>query len=120
MAVYMPYLQDECRRLGVTFREQEVTSLTEAAALAKQWAGIHGEPVIVNCTGIGARKLCNDDRVGPQYAHDTQQRSFAGGSWYITTVVNTKITPPLIRGPLLRAGAPWAWGCCKGQAPETD
>jgi hypothetical protein len=114
MAVYMPYLQDECRRLGVAFHKQEVTSLAEAAALAKQWAGIHGNAVIVNCTGIGARQLCNDDKVGPQYcARDTQQRSLKRAAHGTPRALNY-INSPLIRGPLLRAGAPWAWGCCKG------
>lgn len=66
MAVYMPYLQRWCKRLGVKFWQQQVASMAEAVAMARAQAGSQGgwcNVAVVNCTGVGARQLCNDARV---------------------------------------------------------
>jgi len=58
MTVYLEYLLARLTRAGGELRTADFGSLAEAAALT-------GAPVIVNCTGIGARRLVNDDDLVP-------------------------------------------------------
>jgi D-amino-acid oxidase len=58
MPVYLGYLMARLDRAGGQLREAEFGSLTEAAALTTA-------PVIVNCSGIGARRLVPDPDVTP-------------------------------------------------------
>ena len=54
MHLYMPWLRGRVESLGGTFRQSFVEDLSE----------IPGE-VVVNCVGLGARELCQDDEVRP-------------------------------------------------------
>jgi len=54
--VYLPWLREQVRALGVAFVTREVASLDEAFAAAD---------VVVNCTGLGAAALCGDDQLVP-------------------------------------------------------
>jgi len=56
MPVHLAYLEGRLACAGVTMEIRQVASLTEAAARA---------PVVVNCTGIGARDLVPDPQVTP-------------------------------------------------------
>ena len=58
MPVYLGYLMARLDRAGGQLREAEFGSLAEAAALTTA-------PVIVNCSGIGARRLVPDLDVRP-------------------------------------------------------
>jgi D-amino-acid oxidase len=58
MPVYLEYLMARLDRAGGRLREAEFGSLAEAAAQTT-------EPVIVNCSGIGARRLVPDLDVRP-------------------------------------------------------
>jgi D-amino-acid oxidase len=58
MPVYLGYLTARLDRAGGRLREAEFGSLAEAAALT-------AAPVIVNCSGIGARLLVPDNDVTP-------------------------------------------------------
>jgi D-amino-acid oxidase len=58
MPVYLGYLMARLDRAGGRLREAEFGSLAEAAALTTA-------PVIVNCSGIGARRLVPDLDVTP-------------------------------------------------------
>ncbi|MGV9943974.1 FAD-dependent oxidoreductase [Streptomyces sp. NPDC003401] len=54
MAVHLPWLRERLRRAGGTVEERTVRDLAEADA-----------PVVVNCTGLGARELAADPSVRP-------------------------------------------------------
>jgi len=58
MTVYLRYLLDRLTRAGGRLRAAEFGSLAQAAATT-------GAPVIVNCTGIGARRLVQDNDLVP-------------------------------------------------------
>ena len=54
MPLYMPWLRSRVETLGGTLRQSCVEDLSE----------VPGE-VVVNCVGLGARELCQDDEVRP-------------------------------------------------------
>ncbi|MGW0945362.1 NAD(P)/FAD-dependent oxidoreductase [Streptomyces sp. NPDC002623] len=54
MATHLPWLRERLLRAGGTVEERTVTDLAEAEA-----------PVVVNCTGLGARELAADASVRP-------------------------------------------------------
>ncbi|MHB8606383.1 MAG: FAD-dependent oxidoreductase [Thermoplasmatota archaeon] len=56
MGLYLPWLEAECERRGVTFERREIRSVTELAEAA---------PTIVDCTGLGAREIANDASLYP-------------------------------------------------------
>lgn len=56
MDVYLAWLTARVSALGGTAETRRLTSLADAAALA---------PLVVNCTGLGARTLVPDERVYP-------------------------------------------------------
>jgi D-amino-acid oxidase len=58
MTVYLEYLVTRLNRAGGELRTADFGSLAEAAAFT-------GAPVIINCTGIGARRLVKDDDLVP-------------------------------------------------------
>ncbi len=54
MHLYMPWLRSRVESLGGTFRQSFVEDISK----------VPGE-VVVNCVGLGARELCQDDEVRP-------------------------------------------------------
>lgn len=54
--VYLPHLFTRFLANGGTFEKRELTSLREMAAL---------DTNVVNCTGLGAKALCNDEDLHP-------------------------------------------------------
>ncbi len=56
MPAYLSYLTQRLHAAGGTIEISPVATLQEAAPLA---------PVVVNCTGMGARALASDDTLGP-------------------------------------------------------
>ena len=54
MKLYMPWLKNRFEELGGTFERGVVKSLKEV-----------GGEIIVNCVGLGARELCEDEEVKP-------------------------------------------------------
>lgn len=54
MSTYLPWLRERLLRAGGTVEERTVTDLEEAEA-----------PIVVNCTGLGARELAADPSVRP-------------------------------------------------------
>lgn len=56
MERYLGYLEQRLRRAGTTVELRRIASLEEAAAAA---------PVVVNCSGLGARELVPDQGVQP-------------------------------------------------------
>jgi D-amino-acid oxidase len=59
---YMQYLLRKCCELGVREVRRELLSLSEASTLPEVGAGI---AAVMNCTGMGARKLANDENMYP-------------------------------------------------------
>jgi len=53
--IFLPWLQSELKRKGVLFHEQTITSFDELA----------NHDLIINCSGLGARALCNDEQLIP-------------------------------------------------------
>ena len=53
---YMKWLMDEYNRLGGKITQKTVKSLDEAQA---------DHNIVINCTGLGARELCNDNELYP-------------------------------------------------------
>ncbi|MFR9676740.1 FAD-dependent oxidoreductase [Streptomyces sp. TR06-5] len=56
MARYLPYLHERLEKAGGRYEQRSATSPAAAAQEA---------PVVVNCTGLGARELAGDDTVVP-------------------------------------------------------
>ncbi|KAI1609752.1 putative D-amino acid oxidase [Exophiala viscosa] len=56
--IYLPYLQRKLEEQGATFVRFEAHSLEHVLRMT-------GADVLVNATGLGAKKLCNDDAVVP-------------------------------------------------------
>jgi len=54
--LYLPYLFNQFTDNGGVFEERNITSLEELSTLNK-W--------VINCTGLGAKTLCNDDELHP-------------------------------------------------------
>jgi D-amino-acid oxidase len=54
--IYLDYLVKRFRRAGGRLQERSISSLEEPLA--------HFD-IVVNCTGLGARELCHDDRLYP-------------------------------------------------------
>ncbi|UOX34048.1 FAD-binding oxidoreductase [Flavobacterium sediminilitoris] len=54
--LYLPYLFTRFTNNGGAFKEQQIISLQEAANL---------NTLIINCTGLGAKELCNDTDLQP-------------------------------------------------------
>lgn len=52
--LYLPHLFDRFLNAGGSFQNTEVVSLEEVTAL---------DDLVVNCTGLGAKKLCKDDEM---------------------------------------------------------
>ncbi|MGB3626730.1 MAG: FAD-dependent oxidoreductase [Henriciella sp.] len=57
MSLYLPYLMQEARVAGVAFYTETFRTPADLIAL--------GQPVIVNCTGLGAGALFDDEAVHP-------------------------------------------------------
>lgn len=56
-AIYLPQLMREIREAGGTIEQREMRGLDEVLALS--------QPVIFNCTGLGARELFGDSELTP-------------------------------------------------------
>ena len=56
MSIYLDYLMREFRAAGGTITQREVARLDDALA---------AYPIVVNCTGLGARELCDDSDLHP-------------------------------------------------------
>jgi D-amino-acid oxidase len=54
--IFLPYLQRQLAEKGVQFIEKEIRNFNELTA---------DYDVVINCSALGARKLCNDDGVIP-------------------------------------------------------
>lgn len=55
-ALYLPYLFSRFIKDGGDFKQQCITNLREASQL---------NALVINCTGLGAKDLCNDDELRP-------------------------------------------------------
>jgi D-amino-acid oxidase len=53
--IFLPWLQRQLEIKGVSFRQKEITGFSELATY----------DVIINCSGLGARTLCNDEQLIP-------------------------------------------------------
>ncbi len=54
MPLYMPWLRARVEKMGGSFKQEWVSDLSD----------VRGD-IVVNCVGLGARELCNDDEVKP-------------------------------------------------------
>lgn len=54
--IFLPYLQNQLKEKGVGFTEQHINNLYD---FAKDF------DIVINCTALGARILCNDEKVIP-------------------------------------------------------
>ena len=54
--IFLPYLQQQLLQKGVVFIEKELTSLSDIS---------HQFDIIINCSGLGAKTLCNDEQIFP-------------------------------------------------------
>lgn len=53
--IFLPWLQEQLRSKGVQLHQKEVRSFSE----------LTGFDLIINCSGLGAKTLCNDERLVP-------------------------------------------------------
>lgn len=54
--LFLPYLQEKLTSLGVVFKERKIENMNE----------ITGDyDIVINCAGLGARELCNDNALVP-------------------------------------------------------
>ena len=63
MPKFLAWLRRECEKVGVTFERRRLESLDNAID------GRPGANVVVNCSGLGARELAEDDEVVPVRGH---------------------------------------------------
>ena len=54
--IFLPYLEQQLKEKGVIFTEQQIDNLNDFA---------NGFDIVINCTALGARVLCNDEQVIP-------------------------------------------------------
>ncbi|MBC7650856.1 MAG: FAD-binding oxidoreductase [Deinococcales bacterium] len=54
--IFLPYLQNCLVAKGVIFIENEITNLLDI---------LHQFDAVINCSGLGAKTLCNDDKIFP-------------------------------------------------------
>jgi D-amino-acid oxidase len=54
--IFLPYLQNQLQQNGVKFIKKEIGNFDELS---------NDYDLIINCSALGARKLCNDDKVIP-------------------------------------------------------
>ncbi|HEY6975295.1 MAG TPA: FAD-dependent oxidoreductase [Chitinophagaceae bacterium] len=54
--IFLPYLQNQLRHNEVRFIEKEIANFDEIS---------NDHDLVINCSALGARKLCNDDKVIP-------------------------------------------------------
>ncbi|MBC7722510.1 MAG: FAD-binding oxidoreductase, partial [Pedobacter sp.] len=54
--IFLPYLQQQLLQKGVVFIEKNVTNLLDIS---------HQFDAVVNCSGLGAKTLCNDEQIFP-------------------------------------------------------
>lgn len=74
MAAHLPWLRGRLERAGGVVEERTVTALAEAAA-----------PVVVNCTGLGARELVPDPSVRPVRGQLVVVANPGITTWLVTT-----------------------------------
>jgi D-amino-acid oxidase len=53
--IFLPWLQMQLELKGVTFQQRTISSLDE----------VQGFDLIINCSGLGAKSLCNDEKLVP-------------------------------------------------------
>lgn len=74
-SVFLPWLEGRVRALGVTLECRDpFSSLDELRALG---------PVVVNCTGLGARALCGDMSMKPERGQVRYVRTSAPKRWRV-------------------------------------
>jgi D-amino-acid oxidase len=61
MPKFLPWLYAKCESLGVTFETRALRDANEARAFASN----RERTIVVNCAGLGARELVNDELVQP-------------------------------------------------------
>ncbi|HXL57084.1 MAG TPA: FAD-dependent oxidoreductase [Chitinophagaceae bacterium] len=54
--IFLPYLQQQLKESGVEFVEKEIKKINELTS---------DYDIVINCSALGARELCNDDKVIP-------------------------------------------------------
>ncbi len=74
MPLYLGYLERRFASLGGRLRRREIASLDEAFAESER---------VVNCTGLGARELCDDGEVFPVRGQLVLMTDVDLGSWYL-------------------------------------
>lgn len=74
MAAHLPWLRERLLRAGGTLEERTVSDLAEAEA-----------PIVVNCTGLGARKLAADASVRPQRGQLVVVENPGIRTWLVST-----------------------------------
>ncbi|MFE0729122.1 FAD-dependent oxidoreductase [Streptomyces antibioticus] len=74
MAVHLPWLRERLRRAGGAVEERTVSGLAEADA-----------PVVVNCTGLGARELAGDASVRPVRGQLVVVENPGVDTWLVST-----------------------------------
>lgn len=77
MDVYLDYMVERLRRAGTEIERRTVTSLREATDVA---------PIVVNCTGVGAGKLADDEGVLPIRGQHVVIRNPGIDYWYLEGV----------------------------------
>ena len=54
--ILLPYLQQQLMQKGIVFVEREIIDLLEMS---------HQFDAVINCSGLGAKTLCNDEQIFP-------------------------------------------------------
>lgn len=54
--IFLPYLQQQLQQKGVKFIEKEIKNFDELTG---------DYDIVINCSALGSRELCNDDRIIP-------------------------------------------------------
>lgn len=96
MAAHLPWLRERLLRAGGTLEERTVSDLAEAEA-----------PIVVNCTGLGARKLAADASVRPQRGQLVVVENPGIRTWLVSTTPDGELAYLFPQpGRLLLGGTP--------------
>ncbi len=76
MTTYLPFLRGRLEAAGGRYEERAVSSLAEAGEEA---------PVVVNCSGLGARELAGDDTMVPVRGQLTVVENPGVKRWYVAS-----------------------------------
>lgn len=111
MPIYMPWLKNHFKSLGGTIRQKEIDNLYHLDGKA-DW--------VINCSGLGARQLCDDNEVYPVRGQSVKIDAKNDGGHYLDQTGSLALCYVLPRrGDILLGGTAEEHDYNSGEDPDT-